>query len=1272
MNDTSWQFFIDVGGTFTDVVAYPPRAATVESFKLLSSGAIRGTVGASPDARHIVDPTRRGEPDNHWRGYRLRILSQDPNASRSMKVVASDGTTGMFDLDRPLPQTPPTGMPYELRSHEEAPIVAIRYLMRRRLDEPIGRITVRLGTTRGTNALLERKGANVAFVTTAGFGDILTIGNQDRPALFDLHIQKRQELFTECVEVDERLTADGTELRPVNVEQAHRALADVRSRGVEALAICLLHAHVNPRHEEVVEEIARDLGFEHISRSSRLSRLEKIVSRGDTTVADAYLSPVIAGYVAELCRAMPEASLYVMTSAGGLVAADQVTGKDTVLSGPAGGVVGCAFVTKHAGFDRAIGFDMGGTSTDVCRVEPHPNEFEYQQETVKAGVRIMTPMLAIETVAAGGGSICRFDGQKLVVGPDSAGADPGPACYGRGGPLTVTDMNLHVGRIVAEAFPFALSSDAVTVKLAELADEVQRATGTAMTSQQMARGFLQIANANMAAAIKRISIAKGYDVRDYVLTSFGGAGSQHACAIARQLGIGRVLCSPFAGVLSAWGIGVADVKRIAERSVALGLSDGALATARSIFDEMYASPAAELAPDEDPTRDQLTRTCTMDLCYAGQSTCLTVALSDAAAARADFEAQHERLYGYVHAGRAVEIRTLRLELARRSASPDLTSVAATEFPADQPTTTTMWVDGKAASVPVRARGGLDTGERIDGPAVILEDTSTIVIDPGWVAEVCPTGDLLLVDHAPNGGVTTQSADVDPVRLELFNNQFAAAAEQMGTTLRRTALSTNVKERLDFSCAVFTPEGDLVVNAPHIPVHLGGMSECVKCLRADVGAFQPGDVYVTNDPYRGGSHLNDITVITPVFDAAGRDLLFFVASRAHHAEIGGKRPGSMPPDSKTLADEGVLIRAFRWLERGRAREEALRTLLRSGPYPSRCPDENLADIAAQVAANQTGVRELLAMIDRSGLDVVQAYMQHIQSAAENKVRAALTELPDGVHAFEDQLDNGATIRLAVTIQGDTARFDFTGTDAVLPGNLNANRAIVSSAVLYCLRCLIGEDVPLNAGMLAPVELVLPPCFLNPPAGATAEACPAVAGGNVETSQRICDTVFGALKLVAASQGTMNNVLLGDASFGYYETICGGAGAGPDFDGADAVHTNMTNTRLTDPEVLESRYPVRLVRFGIRRGSGGTGKFHGGDGVIRELEMLRPLEVSIISQRRVRGPYGLDGGGAGSTGRNILIRAGRSTEELLGPIAQASLEAGDRLIIETPGGGGWSAA
>lgn len=1267
MAQSGWKFWIDVGGTFTDVVACRPDGTLVTD-KLLSSGRLKGRAGPGSAARLLVDERRRGEAPGLYDGYTVAFLDAQGGEAAHAKVARFDGASGRFELDADAAPLKP-GADYELFSGEPAPVVAIRRLLGKRLGEAMPGIEVRLGTTRGTNALLERKGAATAWVTTRGFGDLLRIGSQERPELFRLDIRKPEALFREVVELDERIAADGTVLEPLGAERVRAALAPLKAKGIASLAVCLLNSYRNDAHERIVAEVAKDLGFDdaHLSISSAVSPTIKMVSRGDTTVVDAYLTPVVRDYVGSIQRALPGASLRLLTSAGGLVGAEFFTGRDSILSGPAGGVVGFSRAAQAAGFPKAIGFDMGGTSTDVSRFE---GQYEYQFETRKAGVRVVAPMLAVETVAAGGGSICAFDGQKLVVGPESAGADPGPACYGRGGPLAVTDLNVYLGKIPAETFPFPLDIAAIERRLSEVAGRVEAATGKRMAPAELAEGFTRIANANMAAPIKQISIARGYDVREYALVCFGGAGGQHACAIARSLGMPKVLLHPYAGVLSAFGMGMADVKKFGVRSVLAACSDETLLRVRAEFEAMATELRTQLREEGiaegniQPPRRML------EMRYAGQSAAILVDEEPGADFAACFERRHEALFGHAQYGRAVEVVTARLELAGTlDKVPALWQepVARTVKPS---LTKKVLFGGSEYAAGLFVREDLRAGDSFDGPAIVVERIGTVVVDPGWRAERTGRGDLVLTDlegrkgHAQGAG----GAEADPVQLEIFNNHFASIAEQMGVTLQKTSLSTNVKERLDFSCAIFTATGELVANAPHVPVHLGAMGACVQCLLEDVPDLKPGDVLVTNDPFRGGSHLPDVTVVTPVHDAKGQ-LLFFTGSRAHHAEMGGKRPGSLVPDATSLADEGVLIRHFKVLDGGASREAGLREILAGAPHPSRAPDENLADIRAQIAANRTGARELQTMLERYGSGVVLAYMNHIRNAAERKMRAALARLPDGERRFEDRMDDGTPIVVTLTKRGETAVLDFAGTGPVNRGNLNANPAIVRSAVLYCLRCLIDEDIPLNGGVLAPVTIRIPEGILNPPAHPDPARCPAVIGGNVETSQRVVDVVLGALGLCAASQGTMNNFAFGDASFGYYETICGGAGAGPGFCGADAVHTHMTNTRLTDPEVLEARYPVRLIRFAIRKGSGGAGKYRGGDGIVREVEFLKSAEAAILSNRRTTAPYGLAGGQPGASGRNLLKRAGEEKAEALPWLAEVQVAPGDTIIIETPGGGGY---
>ena len=1265
MLENAWEFWIDVGGTFTDCFARLPDGS-LKRHKLLSSGVTKGAVGSGSSQTAIVDPARAADPAGFWNGFTLRLLSRDGKTVDERRVKQFEAASGTLQLDAPLTAAPTAGQPYELFGDCEAPVLAIRHLMRLPADASIPPVRVRLGTTRGTNALLTRRGTPTALVTTRGFGDILHIGYQNRPKLFELAIKKPVTLFSQVVEIDERVTAEGAVLRAPNDDRVREQLIHLKHSGVESLAICLLHAFKHPAHEERVARIAAGVGFREVSVSSRVAPLIKIVSRGDTTVVDAYLNPVLRGYVERLRESLGKSELRIMTSAGGLVSAERFLGKDSILSGPAGGVVGFARAARQAGFERAIGFDMGGTSTDVARFD---GRFELEYETEKAGVRVVAPMLAIETVAAGGGSICSFDGVKLVVGPDSAGADPGPACYGRGGPLAVTDANFYLGKILPRHFPFPLDRRAVELRLAALIETIATATGKRFSPVELCDGFLRVANANMVKAIQSISVAKGYDPRDYVLVAFGGAAGQHACAAARELGMRQILLHPDAGLLSAYGIGHADVARHRAAGVYQPYSETAVAELSGSFQQMADDARRELlAEGVDPARIETRRA--LDLRYRGLDAYLTIAEPSEGTYAEAYTAEHERLYGYRRPERALEIVAARVEVVARSpqaASPD--EVAASRRPPCE-AKGSVWFNAVEHRTAIYDRAALLPGHLIEGPAVIHESTSTTVIDPGWQGRILAGGELLLTDGGREHRAVV-STDADPVMLEVFNNQFAGIAEQMGITLRNTASSVNVKERLDFSCAIFTARGDLVVNAPHIPVHLGAMSETVKRLLEDFADVQPGDVFVTNNPYRGGSHLPDVTVVTPVFtaDAEHPRLIFFTASRAHHAEIGGIRPGSLPPFSKNLAEEGVLIRGMKLVDRGQSRLDELKTLLLTAQFPTRNIADNLADVEAQVAANHRGSGDLRRMVERYGLDVVLAYMQHIQTAADQKMRSALARLGDGDYRFVDHLDDGSPIAVTIAIRGERATIDFTDTGPVLPGNLNANRAIVTAAVMYSLRLLIGEEIPLNQGVLAPIKILIPECLLNPSEGPTPEACPAVVGGNVETSQRVVDVLLGALQLAAASQGTMNNVVFGDATFGYYETICGGAGATAEADGADAVHTHMTNTRLTDPEVIEHRYPIRVREFSIRRGSGGAGRKRGGNGIVRKLEFLRPLEVSIVSQRRGQfAPYGLAGGASGAIGRNLLEHADGRVEEL-GAQVQFTAAPGDTLTIETPGGGGY---
>ncbi len=1264
----TWQFAIDVGGTFTDCIGVSP-AGDERTLKLLSSGAIKLRV--APDGPYKVRIVQSPKmPRGLLKGRRL--LGRD-----TARVSGDDGATLTFVAPHGLTSEATV----ELLGDEPAPVVGIRWLMGLAADDEIGAVQVRLGTTRGTNALLERRGAKTALVTTAGFADLLAIGYQNRPQLFALAIVKAAPLHQTVVEASERIAADGQVLKPLDEATLLVALKELRQNGVEALAVCLLNSYRNPAHERVVARLAAPLGFRQVSLSSEISALQRIVPRGDTTVVDAYLGPVIREYVASLTRALPQATIKLMTSAGGLADASTFSGKDSVLSGPAGGVVGVAALAKRLGMTPAIGFDMGGTSTDVCRFD---SSFERRHEVViaehgsDAGVRLATPMLAIETVAAGGGSVCGFDGTRLTVGPASAGADPGPACYGRGGPLTITDCNLVLGRVAAGDFDFLLDEAAARARLAELTAHVNAASGRSHTPTELALGWLSVAVSNMAVPIRRLSLARGFDLRTHTLVSFGGAGPQHACQLADALGIRKVLHHPLASFLSAYGIGMADVVKLTAKDIGkplvAALHDGAITTA---VDAMRQELTALLAREHLPKGVKVTEVVTLDLRYVGQDAVIHIETPADGDWQAAFAAAHTRLYGFAFKERAIEVRAARLELTAVTAKSERVPIKS--GPAAMMPPRQVHFSDQSSATPVWRRTAMPGP--VDGPALITDVGTTIVIDPGWRAR--PDRDMVVIERlAPSApsGMTASASSPDPIDLALFANQFTAIAEEMGAALRRTALSVNVKERLDFSCAIFSPDGSLVVNAPHIPVHLGSMGDTVRAVVAEAGAtMRPGDVFVTNDPYRGGSHLPDVTVITPVHDSAGR-LVFFTGSRAHHAEIGGITPGSMPPHSKNLGEEGVLIRCFK-LGRGNTADVAgLRALLGSGAYPSRAVDDNVADINAQIAAGETGRQRLIELADKHGLATVQTYMGYLRDATRTRLMRALRRLKPGTYRFDDAMDDGTKIAVVATVthgarDDASVHFDFSGCGPVHAGNLNANRAIVRAAVLYVLRCLIDEDIPLNDGVMAAVTIdVRAGSILNPPGGDDPNQLAAVVGGNVETSQRVVDVLLGAFGMAAASQGTMNNFIFGRQAtagkpgFGYYETIAGGAGAGPSFAGADAVHTHMTNTRITDPEVLEDRFPVRVRGFGIRRGSGGAGAWRGGDGIVRTIEFLAPATVSLLTSRRASRPFGLQGGEPGMAGENRLTRVGGNTESLPG-IAQFEVGAGDVVTLSTPGGGGY---
>jgi 5-oxoprolinase (ATP-hydrolysing) len=1176
-----------------------------------------------------------------------------------------------------------------------APLSCIRHILGLGEDDPLPPSDIRLGTTLATNALLERNGHPHALLVTEGFADALEIGTQQRPDIFALDIRKPGVLYSEVVEARERLEPDGDVSRPMDMQKLREDLSRLRDRGVTGLAIVLLHGYAFPAHEKAAADCARELGFARVSCSHEVNPEIGLTARGDTTTVDAYLTPLLADYLETLRKRLPGSRLRLMQSNGGLTDPDRFRGHNAILSGPAGGVVAYSRLAERGGYPRAIGFDMGGTSTDVSR---HAGGgFGKIYEWKAAGLRIRSPSLDIHTVASGGGSLCRLKSGRLTVGPESAGADPGPVCYGRreGGELTVTDVNLFLGRLLQDNFPFPLRADRVAAKMEELRGRL-RGDGQDMPAQAIAGGFLEIVNRQMAQAVKDISLARGHEAADHVLICFGGAGGQHACAVARLLGIRRILLHPLGGVLSALGMGLAASRWEGSAPVArLALGPSSLDALEPAFAALEAEGLADLRAQGYLGDTVSFRRC-LDLRYRGTEHALTVSNPGDGDWSGAFRERHGMLYGYTRPGREVEILQMRVEAIGEPETPwpELAQPSGTELPPPL-RTTRMWLRSGAAGeapageapvaveVPVYRREDIPAGLGLEGPALILDKVATVVLEEDFRATVDTEGQLVLEKKAAEASAPFMEAShsktaSEPVLLELFNHAFMAIAGHMGKILQRTALSTNIKERLDFSCAVFDAAGNLVANAPHIPVHLGAMGESVRHVLKAWPQPMPGDVFVTNNPYRGGSHLPDITVVTPVFPepdkpadtigaAASTDgpvaPIFFTASRAHHADVGGITPGSMPAFSSRLEEEGLLFDAEKLIDQGRFRSEAIAALLASGPYPARNPSDNLADLEAQAAANQAGVRMLHDLVAEHGLGKVRDQMGKLRANAARQVRDALSRLPEGLHEFADALDDGTPVRVRVTLSKHEAIVDFSGSGSESAGNLNAPPAVVRSAVMYVLRCLVAERIPMNEGCLDPVRIILPPAsLLNPSPGH------AVVGGNVETSQRVVDCLLGALGLAAASQGTMNNITFGDGTFGYYETLAGGSGAGPGFHGASAVHTHMTNTRITDPEVLETRYPVRLERFAIRRGSGGPGKWNGGDGLIRHYRFLKPVEVSLLTQRRVPAPFGLQGGEAGARGKNLRITAAGQRTELPGATSFAT-EAGEGLILETPGGGGW---
>jgi len=1198
-----WQFWIDRGGTFTDIIGRSPK----------------------------------GDISTH------KLLSEN---STQYKDAAIQGIRDLLCL----------------KDEEDIPIDQID--------------SIKMGTTVATNALLERKGENTLLAISSGFADILRIGYQQRPKLFSLDIKLPDMLYSNIVEIEERIDINGKIIKKLDPIETKKLLKDAFDQGFKSIAIVLMHGYRHQSHEKQVSTIAKKIGFEQISVSHRVSPLMKIIPRGDTTVVDAYLSPILRRYVNQVKSALGPAQkgfekLMFMQSNGGLTDANYFQGKDAILSGPAGGVVGMVKTGEKVGLDKLIGFDMGGTSTDVCHFN---GEYERTLETKVAGIILRSPMMLINTVAAGGGSILHFDGSRYRVGPDSAGAYPGPACYRNGGPLTVTDCNVMLGKLNPEFFPKIFGPNAnqnldlsiVEKKFTALAKKISLETMKTVTPSAVAEGFLSIAVESMANAIKKISVQRGYDVSNYALSCFGGAGGQHACLVADRLGIKKIHLHPYAGVLSAYGIGLAESRKINDLAVELPLEKGVIDHLSKSFTKLHFDGKEDLV-SQNLNENLFQYTDRVYLRYQDSDTSLAVKFENVEGMKLCFENTHRARFGFISPEKLVIIESIQAEVSCQSEQFESNIIIPNKIKTKTLTTQDVFINGKLEETIFYNRDEIKPNEKLSGPAVIIEPTSTIIVEPGWEATLKESNDLILTRTQKIKRASAIGTSVDPIMLEIFNNLFMNVAEQMGMVLENTASSVNIKERLDFSCALFSPTGNLVANAPHVPVHLGSMSECIKTIiRENSSTMNPGDAFLINAPYNGGTHLPDITLIKPVFDDNNENVIFYVATRGHHADIGGTVPGSAPANSTHVKEEGVLIDNFTIVSKGVFLENEIYNLLSLAEFPARNIKQNIADLKAQVAAAEKGSQELIKVIKHYGLEVVHAYMGHVQDNAEESVRRVLDVLSDS--SFTYKMDDGHQVVVSISVDkvNRTATIDFTGTSTQHPGNYNAPSSICYAAVLYVFRCLVDDEIPLNDGCLKPLNLIIPKrSMINPQYPA------AVFSGNVETSQYIVDTLLGALGEFAASQGTMNNFIWGNDKVQNYETICGGSGASINQPGCSAVHTHMTNSKLTDPEVLEWRFPVQLESFSIRKNSGGKGLNMGGDGVDRRMRFLEPMTVNIIAGHRKIPPYGLSGGESGALGENYVIHSDESVTRL-GTKGQVEVGENDLFILKTPGGGGFGKA
>ena len=1249
MNKKYYRIFVDTGGTFTDCIGIDEQGNEYRQ-KVLSSSSLRGSI------KKVISGSEL-EISNSWQiscdilqGFSFRILGTEYS---DLKIRNFNIESNRIQLSNSIPDFESLeGKSIEITSNEEAPVLGARLITKTALHEEFPDLSLKLGSTKGTNALLESKGAKTLFIVTKGFADLLKIGTQARPDIFALNVLKRKQITHKIIEVDERIDSKGIVLKPFYIEDFKGQLAQIDKKEIESVAIALMNAYNNPVHEKQIAEFLIEKGFSFVTTSTELSPLIKILNRAETTVVNAYLSPIIHNYVTRISEKTGNRSFQIMTSAGGLVSAKKFHPKDSLLSGPAGGVVGAKKIGEQSGFKKLITFDMGGTSTDVSRID---GEFDYLFELEVGDAKINSPAIAIETVAAGGGSVCGFDGYKLFVGPESAGAFPGPACYGAGGPLTITDVNLLLNRLDTSQFGIPVFRDQAEKKLNDLIIQIQQKTNIKRKPEEILNGFVDIANEIMAGAIRKISISKGYNPKDFSLVAFGGAGGLHACDIAEILGIETILLPADAGLLSAFGIGNAAVERFAEKQVLQNLNK--IQTKIPVWFLDIEKEATEKLKNEGFKEDEIIiRQKMVFLRFKGQDSSLEIPFFETEKLTSEFNLQYKKIYGHTVSNREIEVEAIRVIASVEPKNKCFTVKSVQEY---YPNPDSVLENGTLVFI----RKNLNAGAILNGPALFPDSFSTTFLKSGWKLKLENSGTAILVNSSQDK--TETKSQTRETELELFTNRFMAIAENMGALLQRTSLSVNIKERLDFSCALLDTEGRLVANAPHIPVHLGGLGVCVQSLLKHF-YFKEGDTIVTNHPKYGGSHLPDVTVVTPVFHEGER--IGFVVNRAHHSEIGGISPGSMPPNAKNLEEEGVVISPFYLVKNGKVNWEGMKAILLNAKYPTRSVEENLADLNAALAANQNGSNALLSLINSHGKETVQTYLGLLRNHASVKMKATLGKFENGIYSATEFLDDGSPLNVNVQLENGNCKIDFSGSAPVHAGNMNATEAIVKSVTIYVLRLLLNEPIPLNDGLLEPVSFILPEGLLNPNFEDDPKKCPAVVGGNVEISMRLTDTLLKAFGVVAASQGTMNNTLFGNKNFGYYETICGGCGAGEGFNGASAVHHHMTNTRITDPEILEHRYPVRLEEFSIRKNSGGLGKWNGGDGVKRVIRFLEPVNLSVLSQRRKSGPFGLNGGKTGKPGSQKVIRSSGEVIQL-DSIQNINLESGDTFIIETPGGGGF---